>query len=331
MMVRALLTLFLICGLLLPVTGYAQIPAQQPNSEVVTQPAKNDSVSQVPALRPNTELDAQPIDEVKPVAAEPKPEEKTPERDEYILVNPEVMVQLYWRTGLQNYKDRKHIVSYLRYMQCPLLRNFLNDEFKLPQILNTTSDYLRTYAKKFPTRVRFIQPIALDNFNVDKGFFTISPDTQYLNTSAIEFAEFRKAMAQTCRIAELQSSLIPDSAEVYLNSPFSITRLPMTPEFAKGYLDYLAKVGKMYPVKLKLRERYAFIEFRVSLYGVDKATQNEYFNDLVTSANGTARYYGRLDGYDVYADDKLTLPLFHYVNERAISYINLPDRYMKIP
>lgn len=234
-------------------------------------------------------------------------QKETADAAAYERVTFQKLMNLSWQFGLLDPKRLDVVTEYIVFSNCDLYKEYAQDDFKWPEIIDATKAYLEKYGAQGGRQISVIQPIALGKYILDKEWFAVTADTQYLNKVEIEIADFQRAAEvgyYGCGSIHVPRTF-PIAANVILPKPFSLTYLPMSKKFAEDYLSYLRRLNnKGLNLNGAFRDRYAFVDFKITITSVSMEKTN----------STRAVFLARLDGYTIYADIEKTLKLFSWEN-----------------
>lgn len=221
----------------------------------------------------------------------------------YVKLDYRTFMQIMWRFDRFQATDKEAVKEYLRNTECQLYLDHIDDDFSWLSVSKATAAYLDKYKSKFPTQLTIVQPIGLERFNPEKGWFALTGDTQYLNVTQIEFANFN-GMLFNCG-DDPRPRLMPFSAFLKLAAPFSLTYLPMQEQFARDFITYRNANKSTIQIGSKTYDRFAFVKFYISLREMEAITPDQ-------KTSSPAYFVGTIDSINVYADRALTLLLFRW-------------------
>ncbi len=225
--------------------------------------------------------------------------------DEYVPPDVENLSKLYWAIGKLDIEEDDLLDSYLMINECNLYLQNYHDDFEWKKIRKATREHILNNMNEFPTRLELIVPISLDRYDIENEVFELSSDSRIAGLRRLDFAMNNEAYKETCgRKGEIYE--YPPNLIIVLNRPLVVEKVPMKPELAHLFLEDSKIAYDNLPLKLQVRkyERMAFLRLKVRI--------TQYKNTLrVRGGELRAVVFGRLDGYEVYADEKKLKPLYY--------------------
>lgn len=232
-------------------------------------------------------------------------------QDDYLPTTFTNLSKLYWAIGKLSVGDNQAIDNFLRINECDLYMQYYQDDFEWNKIRQVTRDYIMKSLTLFPTRYEAIVPIYLDRYDEEHQRFNLAAESTYKDTRNIEV--ILNAKGKTCGM-EGEIDLYPRNVILLLDRPLSVYAIPVTADIAKLYLERARRQYEKLPRHFQTGsyERVAYLRLKVKIIQY-KAT--------VSGRSGTklASVVAQYEGYDVYADENKTMPLYSYTVDRKKS------------
>lgn len=223
--------------------------------------------------------------------------------DDYVEPNFPNLSQLYWAIGKFDIADDKLIDYYLMINECELYMQFYHNDFEWTKIQTATRDHILTHMNEFPTRFEILSPLPLGRYDQDKEEFEITKESKINGLRRLDFPMNMLGYKEVCaRVGEIYE--YPPNIVVILNRPFILEKVPVKRELAKLYIEEAKSFYDALPPRLQLvnYERLAFLRLKI------KVTQ--YKNTVRLIDGLRAVVFGRLEGYEIYADQDKLKPLY---------------------
>lgn len=227
--------------------------------------------------------------------------------DGYIETTFPNLVNAYWAVGKFDMDDDKAIDNYMMITNCDIYKQYFNNDFEWDKVRTAARQYLTANAAKLPTRFEALLPIQLDKYDPKSQQFRIRDEYQQHNLVRIDVMTNMEGEA-ICGYKE-NIPLYPRNIVVMLNRPFSVKTFPVNPEVAELYLKELAirpllggKQRKRLLHEDTAEDRPAYLRLKLRL---------AQYKETITKYNfHRAVIYAYLEGWDVYADEMETRPLY---------------------
>jgi hypothetical protein len=227
--------------------------------------------------------------------------------DGYIETTFPNLVNAYWAVAKFDIDDDKAIDDYMMITNCDIYKQYFNNDFEWDKVRTAARQYLTTNAAKLPTRFEAMLPIQLDKYDPKSQQFKIRDKYQQHNLVRIDVITNVEGEA-VCDYKET-IPLYPKNIVVLLNRPFSVKAFPVNPEVAELYLKEMAikpLLGGQQRRKLlhedTTEDRPAYLRLKLRL---------AQYKETITKYNfHRAVIYAYLEGWDVYADEMETKPLY---------------------
>jgi len=227
-----------------------------------------------------------------------------PNDDKYVEPNLENISKLYWAIGKFDIADDKLIDYYLMINECDMYMQFYHNDFEWEKIQKATREHILNNLSNFPTKFEILSPLPLGRYDQEKEEFEIEPEAKITGLRRLDFAMNQLGYKEICaRTGDIYE--YPPNIVVILNRPFILEKIPVKRELAKMYIEEAKSFYDSLPPKLQLinYERLAFLRLKI------KVTQ---YKNTVRLIGGDLRavVFGRLEGFEVYADQDKMKPLY---------------------
>ncbi|GEM_PF-1128060 len=224
--------------------------------------------------------------------------------DNYVEPNLENISKLYWAIGKFDIADDKLIDYYLMINECELYMQFYHNDFEWAKIQKATKNHILNNMNEFPTHFEIFSPLPLGRYDQDKEEFELAPETKITGLRRLDFAMnmlgYKEVCTKTGDIYEYPPNIV-----VILSRPFVLEKIPVKRELAKLYIEEAKSFYDALPPRLQLvnYERLAFLRLKI------KITQ---YKNTVRLVGGDLRavVFGRLEGFEIYADQDKLKPLY---------------------
>ncbi len=227
-----------------------------------------------------------------------------PQQDEYVPATVENLSKLYWAIGKMDIDDPKLIDYYLLINECKLYLQYYNNDFEWSKIREATRQYILENLDEFPTRIEIMTPLRLGRYNMEKQVFEIAEKYKISGMRRLDFAMNVFGRKETCtKVGQIYE--YPDNLIIILNRPLEMEQVPVKPELAQLYIEDARKQYDNLDLDYQMREyeRTAFLRLKVRI--------TQYKNTAHLSGGAIrAVVFGRLEGYEVYADPEKLKPLY---------------------
>lgn len=216
--------------------------------------------------------------------------------------------KLYWGIGFINSDDDVYIDNYIKINECDLYNAYSAQEFEWKKIRTATRQLIEKNKGDFPTRLQFVQPLKLLDYDLNKKQFSVDPEFQYKGTRRIEV--FAKDMNETI-CGDTPSFVYTGYTKgimLELSRPFSLETVSVSEEVAKSYIDTITQ--KMRKLRIEYQNKKtmndmkkAYLVLKIKIFAHGK---------VITPPNGipTTQMYGALEAYEIFSDPNLKTLLF---------------------
>ncbi|MCB9995701.1 MAG: DUF4852 domain-containing protein [Rhodospirillales bacterium] len=226
------------------------------------------------------------------------------EDDKYVSPTFQNLSKMYWAIGKLDIDDPKMIDYYLMINECPMYMQYYYNDFEWNGLQKATKDYILQSMGGFPTHFEFMSSIALGRYNVEKEEFEVADQDKIEGLRQIDVAVNETGYIETCgRAGEIYE--YPQNIIVILNRPLVMETIPVEKELARLYIEEARRFYDNLPPEYRMKryERIAYLRLKVRI--------TQYKNTMKVAGGGLrAVVFGRLEGYEVYADYDKTKPLF---------------------
>lgn len=231
--------------------------------------------------------------------------------DNYVEPNFPNISKLYWAIGKFDIADDKLIDYYMMINECELYMQFYHNDFEWAKIQKATRNHILTHMSEFPTQFEILTPLPLGRYDEEKEEFEIQPDAKINGLRRLDFAMNMLGYKEVCgRTGDIYE--YPPNIIVLLNRPFVLEKIPVKRELAKMYIEEAKSFYDALPPRLQLvnYQRLAFLRLKIKI--------TQYKNTIRLIDGLRAVVFGRLEGFEVYADQDKLKPLYskNFENKR---------------
>lgn len=210
------------------------------------------------------------------------------------------LAHLYWALSILDLNQNILIDNFMAITECNMYKSYYNNDIEWKEIREATRAYLRNNYKVFPTHFKITIPLFLGRYNAEEEYFEVDKDASIIDSVRnIETVYNTKPL--TCGISRNLEGY-PKNLVLYLNRPFSLSRLPVEKELARLFLDevshkgaqkVLSSSGRLLGAGDSVRTAYLQFMFRV----------HSYKGNINTVGGQTkAVVYAQIDHIKVFAD-----------------------------
>ncbi len=219
--------------------------------------------------------------------------------DGYIKPTYERLSQLYWALAMMDMEDKEAIDGYLKLHECDLYKQFYSRDFELEELRAVTRDSIMRNLAGFPTQFEIFMPVGLDRYNRETGVFLIADGSKFIEAKKLEVSRNTRYRS-IC--GESVIPKYPRNFILYFNRPFSLTKIPMSPDTAREIIDFADEdrkkgiKGKYYEFRyLSEFGRIVFLRIQVTMTQYKEMSRN-YSDEWVPIIFAT------IDGYQIFSD-----------------------------
>lgn len=240
-----------------------------------------------------------------------KSEEEKKYRYEYIYEDPtnQSLSHLYFGIGLYKTDNDWAINEFLKLNECDLYNKYSSDTLEWKNVVDATKSYIEANKKDFPTRFEFPVPILLDGYDQKTKTFTVRDGYTIESLRRFELYSSNYKDDTCLENARLGSSL-PRAVVLEYSRPFTLSKVPMSPQKASDFIKERLKEAKSTYVNLteektaQFKDVYLFMNVKVFTHGKILGLSQR---DVMT-----VQLMGILEGYAIYEDiDKRNLIYEH--------------------
>lgn len=232
------------------------------------------------------------------------------EETEFVPTTFRNLSKLYWAIGKLSLNDNQAIDNYMRINECAIYLDYYQNEFEWRRIREAARQAIKLQIEQdeFPEHFEVIREIQLGKYNMEDEYFELKPGSKMNSITRIDV--ITNTIGPICgRRGEIEN--YPLNIILTLTPPMELTKLPVPPELARLYLDKILREYEGLPDRLKKQykdARRAYVRLKVKIMQF-RETQRV---GPVTSDAGLMRavVLGHLQGFEVYADRELTMPLY---------------------
>ena len=245
--------------------------------------------------------------------------------DGYVRPTVPNLSKLYWAIGKMDLNNNVHIDNFLRINECDLYLRFYHNDFEWEQIRDATREHIQSSLAEFPTTFEITNAISVGRYNEDTQAFEILPDSQISGLRRLDFTMNRVVDKGNCGNPGFIEGY-PANMVIIMNRPLTLDSIPVKPQLAKLYIEESKRQFESLPPKyqIKIYERLAYLRLKIRVLQY-KETSSSISGDL------RAVVFGRLEGYEIYADSNLLKPLHFKVFDDRSTRRRVLKRIKKIP
>lgn len=219
-----------------------------------------------------------------------------------------ILSKLYWAIGFLDIENDTYIDNYMKINECDMYKSYAAAEFDWNQIRAATRKFIENNKSDFPTRLQFVQPLMLMEYDVKRKAFYVNPEYQYKSTRRFEVMAKDGAVQYCTDNAAYAHVGYTKGIMLELSRPFSLEFLTVDQSVAENYVLGVTKKFKKlrpeYQSKTNFESlRQAYIVFKVKVFAHGKLVAGSGTDQLT-------QVLGALEGYDVYSDMGLKNLLF---------------------
>jgi hypothetical protein len=228
------------------------------------------------------------------------------ETDEDIYVSPTVqnLSKLYWALGKHDPSDTEAVENYLRINECNLFMQFYHNDFEWSNIVEATREYLKTSKNELPRDFELLTTIAFDRYDIENEIFELDASYKISGLRRIDFDMNSVNDLEKCGLKGYVPGY-PGNMIVILNRPLNVEEVPVKMELAKLYLEEARSQFQTLPLarQMKQHERLAYLRLKIKILQYKETVR-------VTNNFPRAVVFGRLEGFEIYADPDRLKPLY---------------------
>lgn len=227
--------------------------------------------------------------------------------DGYVAPTVQNLSKLYWSIGKMDINNDVHIDNFLRINECELYTRFFHNDFEWQQIRAATREHIQTNLATFPTTFEITNAIQLGRYNDEKQYFEVEEESKIEALRRLDFTMNRVIDREVCGAAGIKEGY-PENLVIIMNRPLTVDRVFVSPELAELYIEESKRQYEALPARYQINvyERLAYLRLKVRIL---------QYKDTTTSINGDPRavVFGRLEGFEIYADMQMMKPLYFKV------------------
>lgn len=212
--------------------------------------------------------------------------------------------KLYWKMGVMDINDHRHVDSYMLIHECDIYREYHHNEFEWGTVREQAQLSIKNNAQDFANRFKFVQSLKFGEYNFKTQRFEIQDQYKMLGIRQLEAAARTADLGACGRFHKKVFKYYPLKFVIYLNQPYSMVDVPVSPERAKVFVEekqiIFNRMKEKYKTKasmLGLRE--VFVMYKVKVNSFRESVYVQNFGDL---------HYmnGILEGIEIFKDQDLT-------------------------
>lgn len=160
-------------------------------------------------------------------------ERKKKSPEDYIYLDMENLIHIYWALGKLSVHNSRTIDEYLQLTECDIFRRFFNNDIEWYKIREAAKGKLSKIQKDFPKGVRFVVPIRVGRYNLDKEHFQISSDTAFVDTRQLPVLALTNDGGKICGKSIRRLQNYPSRLVLGLDIPLDMQYIHMSPDQAE--------------------------------------------------------------------------------------------------
>lgn len=223
-------------------------------------------------------------------------------RFEYHDPNMKNISKLYWTMGRMDINNNEHIDNFIRINECDIFRDYFKNEFEWQDVREATRVFLQRYAREFPLRFKFIQPLRLGEYNIEEESFDVLEDYRIDGTRRFELV----SSDRHDDICGLDHSIpgYPRELVIEFSRPFEMRSLPLARQKAEQYIEQKLKPFKnirehLHTLSNVHHFRDAYLLLKVKVFSDNGLVRSPTYGFV-------PGFLGVLEKIEVYADEELT-------------------------
>lgn len=210
----------------------------------------------------------------------------------YIPASYSSLSRLTWRFNMHPLSYDDAIDEYLRITNCPLYQDYFEHDFLWQRIREGVRREIRYYASNFPDRFEMVGGVELGRYDFQSSAFIV-PELYRLNKAGFLEIPTNQAFEGACRTT-FRSMIFPPFMKLAAENPFTLEKIPVSPEEAKPLIDRLAQ----YKYKNIKSTRMAVMRVRVHMTGIREYKARSIYPELI--------FKGQLDEIAIFEDPAMT-------------------------
>ena len=209
----------------------------------------------------------------------------------YNQSNIENLSKLYWRLGVFDTADTKAIENFIKINDCKVYQDYYNNEIEWRKIVSSMKSFIEKNRQSFPTNIQFTLQLNIGKYDVEKGGFEITNNTNFNKSKIINVKS--NVPSKTACIDKSVTETYPQNALIKLKAPLDLSFIHVDEHVAQAFI-----------IKKKNDPaRNAYLRLRVTFDQYDGNLRGEE-SQLFAVMNGT------IDGYEVFEDSELRSVLY---------------------
>lgn len=235
-----------------------------------------------------------------PVFAQTQETERIKLQREIIYEKPTLqeLSRLYWSLSALEPENDAHIDNYLLINECDIYKEYRNNEFEWVKIREATRQYLKENYKNFTRRIEFMQPLYLEEYDLERNVFKIVEEYRRPSSRRMEVLTSKHAEPVCGIYGELEG--YPKGMVVELTRPFGFTEIPVERDTAKEYITEKLEQFNKLPDHMQTRKKFAesrdaYIWLQVRIFGFKERTR-------MPEGYALNSVFAVLEGMEIYGD-----------------------------
>mgnify|MGYP001254134139 CR=1 FL=1 len=182
------------------------------------------------------------------------------------------------------------IDEYIKIKNCEIYKDYYGNDFLWQRIREGTRREIRYYSSQFPDRFELVGGISLGRYDFGSSSFII-PEQYQLDKAGVLEMPVKDAFDGLCRKSYgVQNFLFPPYVKLTVDNPFSLVRIPVSPDDAIPLIERLSK----YNYRNINDDRLAVMRIRVRISDIRNYKPSKTSPELV--------FKGQLDEIALFED-----------------------------
>ncbi len=214
---------------------------------------------------------------------------------QYFTPSVQNLSKLYWNKNTLDLNNDIAVDNFLKINECNLYTDFYNDDFEWTRIRDAARKMLSTSKSSFPDKFKFLLPVELGRYDLEKKGFPLENDTAFIDLRRVEMGGGDNS-EDICG-SKYTIDFYPRNIVLALSSPFSFDFLPVDEHIAQAFL--IRRKYDDFKVDNALRlqgfDRIAYARLRVHLTSYQGQARGKENTML-------AVMFGKIEGIDFFED-----------------------------
>ena len=273
------------------VSAHSQEAPQEPKSFVTPNSFEfsDESFKAAPEAIDNINVDTFISDEPEITVVEDK------YAGQYLEPNVNNLSKLYWKKNTLDVNNSKAIDNFLMINECDIYKEYYTDDFEWTRIRNAAQRMLKSTKDTFPDRFKFLLPVELGRYDLDRQGFPLGNDTAFIDLRRIEMGGGENDYEICGKSNEIE--FYPRNIVLALSNPFNFDFIPVDEHIAQAFIIRRKYEKFRIPNTLRLKgfKRLAYARVRVHLTSYQGEARGRE-NDVL------AVMFGKIVGIDIFED-----------------------------